>query len=67
MDISNFMFSFGGGIRFTIPGLPIGLYLTKRFSFPDGDLKWEGGEVFSIKDDPDSGMQLVIAFQFGLF
>ncbi len=67
MDISSFMFSMGAGVRFTIPGLPIGLYFTKRFSFPDGNLKWEGGELFKNPDNPDSGIQMVIAFQFGLF
>ncbi|MCF6335583.1 MAG: BamA/TamA family outer membrane protein, partial [Spirochaetales bacterium] len=67
MDISSFMFSIGAGVRFTIPGLPIGLYFTKRFSFPDGNLKWEGGELFKNPDNPDSGIQMVIAFQFGLF
>ncbi len=65
--IDNFYFSFGGGIRFTIPGLPIGLYLTKRFKINDGSIVWEGGDIFYDADDPDSGMNLVIAFQFGLF
>ena len=67
MEISDFMFSFGAGIRFTIPGLPIGLYFTKRFSFPDGKFEWQPGEIFKDPDDPNSGVQLVIAFQFGLF
>ncbi len=67
MELSDFMFSFGTGIRFTIPGLPIGLYLTKRFSFPDGNFEWQPGEIFRDPDDPNSGVQLVIAFQFGLF
>ena len=67
MKIDDFMFSMGAGIRFTIPGLPIGLYFTKRFSFPDGNFQWEPGEMFKDPDDPNSGVQLVIAFQFGLF
>jgi outer membrane protein insertion porin family len=67
MKIDDFMFSMGAGIRFTIPGLPIGLYFTKRFSFPDGNFQWEPGELFKDPDDPNSGVQLVIAFQFGLF
>ena len=65
--LDNFYFSFGGGIRFTIPGLPIGLYLTKRFKINDGSIEWEAGDIFTDADDPDSGMDLVIAFQFGLF
>ena len=65
--LDDFYFSFGGGIRFTIPGLPIGLYLTKRFKVNDGAINWERGDIFTSADDPDSGMDLVIAFQFGLF
>lgn len=70
LDLSNFMFSMGAGVRFTIPGLPIGLYLTKRFSYSNASLRsfqWEPGEIFKDPDDPNSGVQLVIAFQFGLF
>ncbi len=67
MDLSNFMFSFGGGVRFTIPGLPIGLYFTKRFEFIDGDFTWKPGDIFRNDDNPNSGVDLVIAFQFGLF
>ncbi|MDA3938519.1 MAG: outer membrane protein assembly factor BamA, partial [Spirochaetia bacterium] len=65
--IDDFYFSFGGGIRFTIPGLPIGLYLTKRFKINNGVIDWEQGDIFTNTDNPDSGMDLVIAFQFGLF
>lgn len=65
--LDDFYFSFGGGIRFTIPGLPIGLYLTKRFKINDGSIAWEGGDIFYDSDNPDSGLNLVIAFQFGLF
>ncbi len=65
--LDNFYFSFGGGIRFTIPGLPIGLYLTKRFKINDDSIVWEAGDIFTNADNPDSGMDLVIAFQFGLF
>ena len=65
--IDDFYFSFGGGIRFTIPGLPIGLYLTKRFRINDGAVAWEPGTIFTNADNPNSGMDLVIAFQFGLF
>jgi len=65
--IDDFYFSFGGGIRFTIPGLPIGLYLTKRFRTNNGTIVWEPGTIFTNADNPNSGMDLVIAFQFGLF
>jgi len=65
--IDDFYFSFGGGIRFTIPGLPIGLYLTKRFQINEGTIAWKPGTIFTNADNPNSGMDLVIAFQYGLF
>jgi outer membrane protein insertion porin family len=35
--MEKFRFSFGAGIRFTIPQFPIRLYLAKRFEYgPDG-------------------------------
>ncbi len=68
MALSDFRFSFGAGIRFIIPGLPIGLYLTKRFQFDeDNKLQWEPGTIFKSADNPDSGVDLVIAFTTGMF
>ncbi|RKX91145.1 MAG: outer membrane protein assembly factor BamA, partial [Spirochaetes bacterium] len=68
MNISDFKFSMGAGIRFVIPGLPIGLYFTKRFSFDDNsNIQWEGGSIFRSADNPDSGLDLVIAFTTGMF
>ena len=31
MGWDDYQFTLGGGIRLTVPGFPIGLYLTKRF------------------------------------
>ena len=68
MNISDFKFSMGAGIRFVIPGLPIGLYFTKRFSFDDNsNIQWEGGSIFRSADNPGSGLDLVIAFTTGMF
>ncbi|MFP4179712.1 MAG: outer membrane protein assembly factor BamA, partial [Spirochaetaceae bacterium] len=32
---SGYRFSYGGGLRFTIPNLPLGLYLTRRFEIDE--------------------------------
>jgi outer membrane protein insertion porin family len=49
MNIDDFLFSFGGGLRFSIPQFPIRLYLAKRFKTVDGAVQWQDGELF-----PDS-------------
>lgn len=57
----NYYFSYGAGIRFTIPNLPLGLYLTKLFKLDsDGNIDRQGGPIFSDPDDPNSGMSLVL-------
>ena len=49
MHIDDFLFGFGGGLRFSIPQFPIRLYLAKRFKTQDGAVLWQEGELF-----PDS-------------
>ncbi len=68
MSVGDFRFGFGGGIRLTVPGLPIGLYLTKRFKFSDGGaLEWQGGNIFQRTGKTTSGLDLVIAFTAEFF
>ncbi len=67
MSLNDFRFSLGAGIRFIIPGLPIGLYLTKRFQFDEeNNIEWQAGSVFK-NSDADSGLDLVIAFTISQF
>ena len=69
--LSDFRFSFGGGIRLTIPGFPIGLYLVKRFKFEETDgayqAAWQGGNIFLVEDDETSGLDFVISFTADIF
>jgi outer membrane protein insertion porin family len=60
----NMRYSYGGGIRFTLPQFPFRLSLAKRFSFRDGEFAWEPGQLFrdASSDDPAQGMDLVISF-----
>ena len=67
MSIDDYLFGFGGGVRLTIPGLPIGLYLTKRFRFDDGAISWQGGNIFTRDGVSTSGLDLVISFSAEVF
>jgi outer membrane protein insertion porin family len=48
--IDQFFFSFGFGIRFTIPQFPIRLYLARGFQVKDGRLEWKPTGEFKIGD-----------------
>jgi outer membrane protein insertion porin family len=60
--IENFRFSYGGGLRFTMPQFPIRLSLAKRFSFKDGKFAWEPGALFGNSSNPAMGVDLVVSF-----
>ncbi|MBN2442242.1 MAG: outer membrane protein assembly factor BamA [Spirochaetales bacterium] len=45
MDLNNFYFSFGAGLRLTMPGLPLRLYIAQRFRIVDGEVAWTDGEI----------------------
>ncbi len=55
----NLRFTFGGGIRFTIPQFPIRLYLAKRFRVRNGVVEWEPGAIGGNPNDPLSGVDFV--------
>jgi outer membrane protein insertion porin family len=60
--IDNLRFSYGGGIRFTLPQFPFRLSLAKRFRFVDGEFTWEPGMLFGNPSNPAMGMDLVVSF-----
>jgi len=65
--LNNMRFSYGGGLRFTIPQFPFRLSLAKRFKFIDGEnnkheFEWQPGALFGDPSDPSKGMDLVISF-----
>ncbi len=67
--LNDFYFSMGGGLRLTIPGLPIGFYLVKRFSFADNNLssiQWQTGNVFASSEE-GSGLDFVISLTASMF
>jgi outer membrane protein insertion porin family len=55
--VENMRFSYGGGLRFTMPQFPIRISVARIFRIIDGNVTWGGGELFGVK-----GMNLVISF-----
>jgi len=60
--IENMRFSFGVGLRFTMPQFPFRFSLAKRFRIEDGQIKWEWGKFGGNPSDGLSGMDPVISF-----
>ncbi|MDR1857978.1 MAG: outer membrane protein assembly factor BamA [Treponema sp.] len=60
--IDNMRFSFGGGLRFTMPQFPLRFSLAKRFRTVDGMFTWEPGSIFRNPSWPGSGLDPVISF-----
>jgi outer membrane protein insertion porin family len=55
--IENLRFSYGGGLRFTMPQFPIRISLARIFTVKDDQINWGRGELFGVK-----GLNLVISF-----
>ena len=47
----HFYYTIGAGLRLTIPGLPIGFYLARRFRVLNGEVIWQEGNGFNGKLD----------------
>jgi outer membrane protein insertion porin family len=60
--IENMRFSYGGGLRFTLPQFPIRFSLVKCFRIIDGEIDWKPGAIFGNKDKPEMGMDIVMSF-----
>jgi len=64
MAIDDFRFSFGAGLRFTIPQFPIRLYLGKGFQVIDGKVNWKPGDIGS---DPNWSLSFIISLGGDIF
>jgi len=58
--IENMRFSYGGGLRFTMPQFPIRLSLVKRFRVLDNKIDWQKGAIPGI--DMDIVMSFVLSY-----
>ncbi len=61
LSLDDFRFSFGAGIRFTIPQFPFRFSLAKRFRFVDGQFNWVTGGLWRNENE-GSGLDFVISF-----
>jgi len=59
--MANMRFSFGGGLRFTLPQFPFRFSLAKRFRVIDGEIELQPGSMFR-SENPRSGVDPVISF-----
>jgi outer membrane protein insertion porin family len=62
LKAEDWRFSLGGGLRFTIPQFPFRFLVAKRFKIVDGEVEWQGGNMFQDPDDPTSGLDFIISF-----
>jgi outer membrane protein insertion porin family len=60
--VENMRFSYGGGLRFTLPQFPIRISLVKCFNIMDGEIVWKPGAIFGDRDKPETGMDIVMSF-----
>jgi outer membrane protein insertion porin family len=61
--IENLRFSFGTGVRFTLPQFPFRFSFAKRFKIEDGVVQWAKGAIpFGDPKDSASGIDPVISF-----
>ena len=60
--IDNMRFSFGGGLRVTLPQFPIRVSIAKGFSFENGNFVWKTGSLFNKDLNKGRGVDLVISF-----
>jgi outer membrane protein insertion porin family len=67
LTIEDWRFSFGGGLRFTIPQFPFRFMFAKRFQVKDGQLQWKKGNMFHDPSNPTSGIDFVISFALTTF
>jgi outer membrane protein insertion porin family len=65
MNLDDFLFTFGGGLRLTIPGFPMGFYLAKRFRTNNGVVEWQPGNIGGTP--AGGGIDFVISFTYEIF
>ncbi len=68
LGIEDMLFSFGAGLRFTIPQFPIRLYLAKRFRVTnDGNVEWQTGSLLNPDETEGGGLDFVLSFSTDFF
>lgn len=62
LSVDDMLFSFGAGLRFTVPQFPIRLYLAKRFRILNGQVEWQQGSILNPNDRENGGIDFVLSF-----
>lgn len=65
--LENLLFTFGAGVRFTIPQFPIRLYIAKRFRVVNGNVEFQNGALFNFDNVPGGGVDFVFSIGTDLF
>ena len=65
--LDDLRFSFGAGIRFTIPQFPFRFIFAKRFMFNEGRFTWIPGSLGGSASNPASGIDFVISFALSTY
>jgi outer membrane protein insertion porin family len=65
--LEDMLYSFGAGIRFTIPQFPFRFLFAKRFRVEDGNFQWQSGPIGHISSRPRSGLDFVISFALSTY
>lgn len=64
----NWYFSGGAGVKLSIPGFPLGLYLVKNATIKDGNsFTWESGQLFNPNNQKGHGLSIVLAITTSLY
>ncbi|MDR2404623.1 MAG: outer membrane protein assembly factor BamA [Spirochaetaceae bacterium] len=63
----DMLYSFGGGIRFSIPQFPLRFLLAKRFKVENGAFQWQPGAIGQLPGRPGSGVDFVISFAMATY
>ena len=62
------LYGIGAGIRFSLPQLPISLYLVRLFDIDDDNtVSWQTGELFNRDNLEGKGLRFVLSFSTSFF
>jgi outer membrane protein insertion porin family len=64
IEPEDWRFSFGGGLRFAMPQLPIRLSLAKKFKIKDGEVWWEQGNIGGDASGTFGGSGFAVVLSF---
>jgi outer membrane protein insertion porin family len=65
--LDDLRFSFGAGLRFTIPQFPFRFIFAKRFMFNEGKFTWIPGSLGGKASNPASGIDFVVSFALSTY